>query len=88
MTMPPRTFTAWLKRQRKRDDRVGDLARDVARDPRWPPARTRLGFRRYLENRDAGVNALNAFEEAWAGWENDRGTAPMSTHRATRATRT
>jgi hypothetical protein len=33
-----RSFAAWLRNQRRRDDPVGDLARDAAADRHWPKA--------------------------------------------------
>jgi len=33
------TFKAWLMLQMKRNDQVGNLARDVLKDRTWPPTR-------------------------------------------------
>lgn len=40
MTAPATTFRSWLARQRRRDDPVGDFARDVAMDPERPAFRS------------------------------------------------
>lgn len=61
-------FTRWLKEQSRRTDRVGDLARDVRDDPHWPPRRTLVGFRRYLEEQNACRAAVDTLGKAWAEW--------------------
>jgi hypothetical protein len=61
---PTKSFLAWLKAQTKRDDIVGDLARDAAKDPRTPHGRaTKQQWRDYLGGAQHIVTAL---EEAWA----------------------
>ncbi|KCZ73643.1 hypothetical protein ANME2D_00715 [Candidatus Methanoperedens nitroreducens] len=45
------TFMNWLKGQKKRDDPVGDLARDVLQDSRTRRFTTYLQLRRYLDSR-------------------------------------
>lgn len=59
-------FNRWLRRQRKRDDPVGDLARDSAKDPRWPRhANLKRSFVRYLSSRGVAEKVLASFESAW-----------------------
>jgi hypothetical protein len=61
---PTRSFLTWLKTQTKRDDVVGDLARDAAKDPRTPHGRATKGqWRHYLGSAQHIVRAL---DEAWA----------------------
>lgn len=61
---PTRSFLAWLKAQTKRDDVVGDLARDAAKDPCTPHGRATKGqWRDYLGSAQHIVRAL---DEAWA----------------------
>lgn len=43
-------FTRWLAKQRQRDDRVGDFARDVKEDPIWKTPRSWDELQRYLEH--------------------------------------
>ena len=60
-------FSDYLLGQRGRDDAVGDLARDAARDPEWPKQRG-LSFNRlrnYLIFNNASQSALDALECAW-----------------------
>jgi hypothetical protein len=65
---PARSFLAWLKAQPKRDDVVGDLARDVARDPRAPSGRATKGqWRDHLGGSQCLAVALS---EAWAEFLN------------------
>ena len=61
---PARSFLAWLRTQAKRDDMVGDLARDVARDPHVPSGRATKGqWRDHLGGSQHLASALN---EAWS----------------------
>jgi hypothetical protein len=75
MTAPrPTTFTGWLKLQGDRDDPIGDLARDVALDPRWPlRAKTVEAYERYLARRGADPDAIAALFDAWAEYDAERG---------------
>jgi len=60
-------FSDYLLGQRGRDDAVGDLARDAARDPEWPKQRG-LSFNRlrnYLIANHANQSAIDALERAW-----------------------
>jgi uncharacterized protein YozE (UPF0346 family) len=62
-------FTTWLLRQTKREDPVGDFARDVARDTGWPvDAQDHDDARAYLERQFACSDAIHAFEQAWEAW--------------------
>ncbi|MRW83749.1 hypothetical protein GJ698_06530 [Pseudoduganella sp. FT26W] len=57
---PPRSFLTWLKTQTKREDIVGDFARDAAKDPRAPGGRATKGeWRDYLGGAQHLVEALN-----------------------------
>ena len=72
----PNTFTNWLSLQAERQDPIGDLARDVAVDPRWPrSAKTVESYEQYLAQRGADPNAIAALFDAWAEYdaERDRG---------------
>jgi hypothetical protein len=65
-------FPAWLAQQTGRDDSIGDLARETAADPDWPPAIVnRPSFRSYFEARDAPAGAFAALHAAMLEW---RGT--------------
>lgn len=62
-------FTRWLCRQWRRDDPVGDLARDVRQDPDWPSrARTLAAYERYLVECGACDGAVRALRRAWHEW--------------------
>ncbi len=45
------TFIQWLKTQKKRDDPVGDLARDLADDSCAPSAGSYYDLKRHLVNK-------------------------------------
>ena len=64
------SFTKWLLQQAGRDDPIGDLASDVARDPDWPAGGRGLGrFLVYLRNRGACDGAIAALRAAWREWQ-------------------
>jgi hypothetical protein len=66
------TFTRFLRRQRRREDPVGDLARDwIADVGRGKPrgAYKLPALLRYLEDRNACQGALDAAEHAWREWQ-------------------
>jgi hypothetical protein len=61
-------FRRWLHAQRTRDDAIGDLARDMARD-RCLKARGLAGIRRHLEGvHGACSGAVAALECAHQEW--------------------
>lgn len=62
------TFMQWLMKQNKRNDPVGDLARDVKDDRRRKP-KSRKGWRRFLSDANACDGALHASEQAWNEYE-------------------
>lgn len=62
------TFSTWLRKQHKRNDAVGDLARDVRQDTNWPKKGSINAKREYLydahglDEFDPAVSTLN---RAW-----------------------
>lgn len=63
-------FSAWISRQRKRDDVIGDLAQDVARDPDFPSGpRTLSQLHRYLCIAGADFNVHAALDAAWLEYQ-------------------
>jgi uncharacterized protein YozE (UPF0346 family) len=63
------TFLVWLAQQARRDDPVGDCARDMLDDPDWPPTATTFETARaYLESVKASPKAIEALREAWSEW--------------------
>ena len=61
------TFTQWLKQQRRRDDPIGDLARDVCADPDFPVVRYREDVVAYLGDRADG-RVGQALDRAWRAY--------------------
>ena len=64
------SFRKWLRKQAKRDDAVGDIARDVKVDPGLS-GRVLLTFfdlESYLRSVDADPAAIQAAREAWSEW--------------------
>lgn len=63
-------FHRWLEQQLKRNDAVGDLARDVKGDRKFPIAEgSRGALEAYLERSSAVPEAIRAFREAWREFE-------------------
>ena len=63
------SFLVWLAKQARRDDPVGDSARDMLDDPDWPPIATTFETARaYLESVHASPKAIEALREAWTEW--------------------
>lgn len=73
--MTQESFTKWLGKQVERDDAVGDLVRDNARDPHFPREAEPQEVVRYVAGRSerGGLAAL----EAWTEWRRV-GRAPES----------
>jgi uncharacterized protein YozE (UPF0346 family) len=64
------TFKAWLTLQMKRDDPVGDFARDVLKDRTWPRTQDMVKLRRYIMmKRGAIENTLSALERAYSEYQ-------------------
>ena len=60
-------FVPWLRKQRNRDDPVGDLANDTCRDTEMPKdVRSYRSFKGYLERIPACSGAIRALERAYA----------------------
>lgn len=65
----PLSFTQWLARAQNSDSPLGDLARDVARDPDWPgDADISQVYLRYLSSRHASESAINVWRKAWKSY--------------------
>lgn len=60
----------WLKKQIKRQDPVGDLSRDAARDPDFPKKGIREMYLDYLRIKGACEAARKAFRKAWREYAN------------------
>jgi len=69
-------FKTWLKKQKKRDNSIGDLAKDYIVDERClkesdeeGPKNTIESWREYLAGKDACEGAINALNKAWAEYK-------------------
>lgn len=69
--MPKPTFPEWLSKQTDRADPIGDLSRDVARDPLNPAFADLSSWQTHITCavKESGP-ALEALEGAWAEWLN------------------
>lgn len=66
-------FHRWLEQQEGRSGPVGDLAYDVIRDKLFPShIQTLASAKRYLANRHASREALEALTDAWREFETSR----------------
>ena len=64
----PESFWAYLKAQRFRRDRVGDLSRDAVTDPIFP-RKTQGDQHDYLHSVGAVTGAYEALSEAWLEYQ-------------------
>jgi hypothetical protein len=64
-----RPFISWLKRQAKRDDPIGDLARDMKMDKRPLERRSVSGLRGHMQLHGACLRALDALDDAAREWK-------------------
>ena len=64
------SFTAWLRAQKKRQDPVGDLSRDMRSDGEWPrvPGAGLPLYTQHLEECGACDGAFRALKRAYAEW--------------------
>jgi uncharacterized protein YozE (UPF0346 family) len=63
------TFKAWLQLQKKRDDPVGDLSRDVLKDREWPITQDMVKLRQYMVKRGSVESALTALDRAYSEYQ-------------------
>jgi uncharacterized protein YozE (UPF0346 family) len=63
------TFKGWLMMQKKRDDPVGNLARDVLQDRTWPITQDMVKLRQYMVKRGAVESALTALDRAYSEYQ-------------------
>lgn len=62
-----KSFYEWLMQQRDRDDVVGDVANEAARDPDFPKGWTNYDrIRSYIYAKTKDSDVLQAVAEAWA----------------------
>ncbi len=66
--MAESSFYKWLSKQYKRNDAIGDLARDARKDTYHP--KTYKGWKSRLKRLYASQDCLDTFERAWNEWEN------------------
>lgn len=63
-------FFGWCRRQRKRRDRIGDIARDICDDwnkkPRGPSSIKK--WREYIDRHVPSYDAVMAFKAAWKAY--------------------
>ncbi len=63
------TFKAWLMQQKKRTDPVGDLTREILKDPTWPSTQDMVKLRQHLVKRGAADGALSALDQAYEEYQ-------------------
>ena len=60
------SFWYWLKKQKKRQDPVGDLSRDLMADPELGGGDHGCGvLAKYLKDRGVGGEVFDALDTAW-----------------------
>lgn len=61
----PINFTSWLRKQLNRNSPLGDLARDMEKDTKWPLYDDLELYNKYLHSRGVSDNVLVALKNAW-----------------------
>ena len=66
------TFTAYLRRQTRRQGPVGDIAREVQEDPNWPEGVGDIdGLHDYLNTHTTYAPAHEALDMAWDEYQTE-----------------
>lgn len=65
-------FNQWIKEQSKRDDPVGDFAKDVIDSDDTNQLQSASDWRTYLMRKNASQLAVKAFKQAWNEWKVSR----------------
>jgi len=72
------TFTRWLLQYQKEATAVGDLARQVARDPEWTDPKTLAALESQLSGAGSPQATLDVARRAWRRYACDAETRPKS----------
>jgi T5orf172 domain len=75
-TEKPLPFRAWLQAQTERKDPIGDLALDVAKDPKFPVTGALVNYLQYVTGRDVFDAVTRTLIDAWI--ECDRAVASLT----------
>lgn len=72
-------FYSWIKKQKNRDDPIGDLAKDIISDRKFPKSIDNLKTHTsYLVYKGACQGALDALNIAWNEYINYKGEKWMT----------
>ena len=63
------TFKIWLMAQKKREDPVGDFARNVLQDRTWPPTQDMVKLRQHMTKLGSKKDALAALDQAYSEYQ-------------------
>ena len=63
------TFKIWLMVQKKRDDPVGNLARNMLQDKTWPPTQDMVKLRQHMVKLGSKDDALSALDQAYSEYQ-------------------
>jgi hypothetical protein len=72
------TFTKWLLQYQKEATAVGDLARQVSRDPEWTDPKTLAALESQLSGAGSPRATLEVARRAWRRFASDAGPRPKS----------
>ena len=67
-TLSGTRFTYWLTKQTKRDDAIGDIAKELTDDARSGCLKTGMGIKAHMMNHGADIAAFHALEQANTEW--------------------
>lgn len=66
------TFKTWIKKYKGKNNPIGDLANDVIADKSFPNSVSYKNILAYLENLGACDGAINAFNDAWELYKDEK----------------
>ncbi len=66
-------FNAWLRRQTRRSDEIGELAKVMTDDPDWPQSQDLGLYVKYVESQGAGDGTKQVVWAAWQEWNHECG---------------
>ena len=63
------SWSVWMKKQVKRDDSVGDLAKDMAADPNKPRGNNFARWEKYIQEKNSSKECMTAFYNAFSEYK-------------------
>jgi len=69
--MSRKAFKTWIKKFNKEDSPIGDLARDIKNDNKFPIGKNFIKMHSYLQSINASNNAIDVYKKAFRLFEQE-----------------